>query len=203
MRFYSYNIIKKCGAIHTLQKVTRILMVDVQTYTLGQIADLLSSDTAFAGMPRAQAMRIVELMAMREFSKGQVLMRQGQENIGYLMLVVSGQATVSSQLVNSIDTMVHRRAVPGHLMGEVGFIDGEPHSATSIADTDMHVAVLPREQLSVMLDSQPKAAAQLMAGLLKILAQRVRHANMTMQTLGIVHAGLQKEIAVLRKAANG
>lgn len=176
-------------------------MVDVQTYTLGQIADLLSSDSAFAGMPRTQAMRIVEMMAMREYAKGQVLMRQGQENIGYLMLVVSGQATVSSQLVNSIDTMVHRRAVPGHLMGEVGFIDGEPHSATSIADTNMHVAVLPREQLSVMLDSQPQAAAQLMAGLLKILAQRVRHANMTVQTLGVVHAGLQKELAVLRKAA--
>ncbi len=176
-------------------------MVDVQTYTLGQIADLLSSDTAFAGMPRTQALHIVELMAMREFSKGHVLMRQGQDNIGYLMLVVSGQATVSSQLVNSIDTMVHRRAVPGHLMGEVGFIDGEPHSATSIADTDMHVAVLPREQLAVMLDTQPLAAAQLMAGLLKILAKRIRHSNMTMQTLGIVHAGLQKELAILRKAA--
>ena len=178
-------------------------MTDVQTYTLGQIADLLSSDTAFAGMPRAQAMRIVELMAMREFAKGQVLMRQGEENIGYLMLVVSGQATLSSQLVNSIDTMVHRRAVPGHLMGEVGFIDGEPHSATCTADTDMHVAVLPREQMSSMLETQPKAAAQLMAGLLKILAQRVRHANMTMQTLGVVHAGLQKEIAILRKTAKG
>jgi CRP/FNR family transcriptional regulator, cyclic AMP receptor protein len=177
-------------------------MSDVQTYTLGQIADLLSSDTAFAGMPRAQAMRIVELMAMREFAKGQVLMQQGQENIGYLMLVVSGQATVSSQLVNSIETMVYRRAGPGHLMGEVGFIDGEPHSATSVADTDMHVAVLPRDQMSLMLETQPKAAAQLMAGLLKILAQRVRHANMTMQTLGVVHAGLQKEIAVLRKAAS-
>ncbi len=178
-------------------------MAPVQTYTLGQIADLLSSDTAFAGMPRSQALHIVELMAMREFPRGHVLMQQGQENIGYLMLVVSGQATVSSQLVNSIDTMVHRRAVPGHLMGEVGFIDGEPHSATSIADTDMHVAVLPREQLSLMLETQPKAAAQLMAGLLKILAQRVRHANMTMQTLGVVHAGLQKEITVLRQAAKG
>jgi CRP/FNR family transcriptional regulator, cyclic AMP receptor protein len=178
-------------------------MSPVQTYTLGQIADLLSSDTAFAGMPRSQALHIVELMAMREFARGHVLMQQGQENIGYLMLVVSGQATVSSQLVNSIDTMVHRRAVPGHLMGEVGFIDGEPHSATSIADTDMHVAVLPREQMGLMLETQPNAAAQLMAGLLKILAQRVRHANMTMQTLGVVHAGLQKEIAVLRKAAKG
>ncbi len=177
-------------------------MADVQTYTLGKIADLLSSDTAFAGMPRTQAMRIVELMAMREFAKGQVLMRQGEDNIGYLMLVVSGQATLSSQLVNSIDTMVHRRAVPGHLMGEVGFIDGEPHSATCTADTDMHVAVLPREQMSLMLETQPVAAAQLMAGLLKILAQRVRHANMTMQTLGVVHAGLQKEIATLRQAAN-
>jgi CRP/FNR family transcriptional regulator, cyclic AMP receptor protein len=176
-------------------------MADIQTYTLGHIADLLSSDTAFAGMPRGQAMHVVELMAMREFAKGEVLMEQGHENIGYLMLVVSGQATVSSKLVNRIDTTVYRRAGPGHLMGEVGFIDGEPHSATSVADTDMHVAVLPREQLSFMLDAQPKAAAQLMAGLLRILAKRVRQANMTIQTLGVVHDGLQKEIVSLKKAA--
>ncbi len=176
-------------------------MAEVQTYTLGQIAGLLSADTAFAGMPRAHALRIVELMVMREFPKGHSLVRQGQPNIGFLMLVVNGQATVSSQLVNSIETMVYRRAVPGHLMGEVGFIDGEPHSANIVADTDMHVAVLPREQMSLMLETQPQAAAQLMAGLLKILAQRVRHGNMTIQTLGVVHAGLQKEIAVLKKAA--
>jgi hypothetical protein len=31
------------------------------------------------------------------------------------------------------------------------------------------------------------------------MAQRVRHANTTIQTLGVVHMGLQKEIAELKK----
>jgi CRP/FNR family transcriptional regulator, cyclic AMP receptor protein len=174
-------------------------MPDQVTYSIGQIADLLSSDTAFAGMPLAQALRVAEVMGMCEYQAGEMLTQEGSDNQGYLMLVVSGEAKITSKLVNSVDTLVYRRAVPGHLIGEVGFIDGNAHSATCTAVTHMQVAVLERDHLSRLLESQPLAATQLMAGLLKIMAQRVRHANMTIQTLGVVHMGLQKEIAELKK----
>ncbi len=175
-------------------------MADDSTYTLGQIAELLGSDTAFAGMPRAQALRVAEVMGMGEYQAGEMLTQEGRDNQGHLMLVVSGEAKITSRLVNNVDTLVFRRAVPGHLIGEVGFIDGHAHSATCTAVTHMHVAVLERDHLAGLLESQPLAATQLMAGLLKIMAQRIRHANMTMQTLGVVHMGLQKEILELKKA---
>jgi CRP-like cAMP-binding protein len=178
-------------------------MADQASFSLGQIADLLRCDTALAGMPRAQALRVAEVMGMCEYQAGELLTQEGSENQGHLMLVVHGEATISSMLVNSVDNLVYRHAVPGHLIGEVGFIDGNAHSATSTAMTHMHVAVLQRDHLSELLENQPLAATQLMAGLLKIMAQRVRHANMTIQTLGVVHTGLQKEIQELKKALAG
>ena len=176
-------------------------MSDVPAYSLGQIAQLLASDTAFDGMPREQALRIVEVMSLREYAQGENLIQEGEANNGQLMLIVSGEAKITSKLVNDIDTVVYRRAKPGHLVGEVGFIDEQPHCATCTALNTMHVAALERDHLAMLLEHQPLAAAQLMAGLLKIMAQRIRHANMTMQTLGIVHQGLQQEIAKLRKSA--
>ncbi len=176
-------------------------MNTLDSYSLGEIASLLGTGTAFEGMPRAHAMRIAELMAMREYQSGEHLTEEGSSNLGFLMLVVSGEAKVTSKLVTGVETLVYRMAKPGHIIGEVGFIDNKPHSATCTAITTMHVAMLKRDHLTLLLDVQPLAAAQLMAGLLKVMAQRLRHANMTIQTLGVVHHGLQKEIATLKQGA--
>lgn len=173
----------------------------VEGYSVGKIADLLSKGAAFEGMPRPEAMRVAAMMSMRQYQEGQNLTQEGSDNSGLLMLIVSGEAKISSKLVNGVDSLVYRRAKPGHLIGEVGFIDGHPHSATCTAMTDLHVAVLERDHLAKLISSEPFAAAQLMAGLLKIMAKRIRHANMTMQTLGVVHLGLQKEIELLKQAA--
>lgn len=178
-------------------------MSEAVNYSLGDIASLLSAATAFEGMPRAHAMRLAQLMEMHQYQPGQNLTVEGQSNHGWLMLVVSGDAKVTSKLVEGVSPVIYRRATSGHIIGEVGFIDNQPHSATCTAQTAMHVAQLRRDDFSALLEKQPLAAAQLMAGLLKVMAKRLRHANMTIQTLGVVHHGLQNEIASykLSKAA--
>jgi CRP/FNR family transcriptional regulator, cyclic AMP receptor protein len=173
-------------------------MTDTSAYSLGHIAKLLSSGTAFANMPMDEALRVAEMMVLHEYQAGEILTQEGQTNQGQLMLVVHGEVKVTSKLINAMDSLVYRTASAGHLVGEVGFIDGQPHSATSTATGLVHVAILPRPLFVALLEQQPFAAAQLMAGLLKIMAQRVRHANMTIQTLGVVHKGLQEELDRLR-----
>lgn len=175
-------------------------MSDTNSYSLGDIASLLSTATAFEGMPRSHAMRLAELMAMHEYQPQQNLTIEGQSNDGWLMLVVSGEAKVTSKLVEGVAPVIYRRAIAGHIIGEVGFIDNQPHSATCTAQTVMHVAQLRRDDFSALLEKQPLAAAQLMAGLLKVMAMRLRHANLTVQTLGVVHHGLQKEIASYKQS---
>ncbi len=177
-------------------------MADIENYSQGQIAQLLSTSGAFSGMPQALALRVAEQMAMAAFEVGGTLTVEGRPNHGQLMLIVSGDVRISSQLAGSTETLVYRTATAGHLIGEVGFVDGLPHSATATAVTPTHVAVLERSRFTHMLINEPQVAAQLMAGLLRILAERMRHSNMTLKALTLVHAGLQEELVNLRKLVN-
>lgn len=168
-------------------------MTEPADYSLGLIADLLGSGTAFAGMPRSELMAIVSEMSMREFRQGDEMAREGAKNSGHLMLIVKGEAQISTSYITDGSTLVYRRARAGHIMGEVGFIDGQPHSASVTAVTDMHVAILERAHLATLMATSPLAAAQLMAALLKLMAQRIRHANQTMRDQNFVKRHFQKE----------
>lgn len=116
-------------------------------------------------------------MEMREFKPGENLTQEGQTNAGFLMIVVSGEAEIASSHTQEGGHLVHRLAQPGHIIGEVGFIDGQAHSATCEALVPTRAAVLSRDDFTKMFEADALSAAQLMAGLLRLLARRIRHAN--------------------------
>ncbi len=164
------------------------------------VSQLLRKADAFQGMPEKVAQRVAVLMDMREYKPGQYLTTEGAANTGLLMIVASGEAEISSSNRKDGGHLVHRVAQSGHIIGEVGFIDGQAHSASCEALIQMRVAVLRREDFIQMFDADPLSAAQLMAGLLRLLARRIRHANryMLAQDQQILH--LQTDISSLQKA---
>jgi CRP/FNR family transcriptional regulator, cyclic AMP receptor protein len=179
------------GKICTTQclQMLRMSMSDIK---IGLIADALQSASCFDGMPRMHALEIAQHMTVRSFARGQMIMREGMSNEGRLYIVLDGEAVVSS-VTSSGASVVHRRAGAGHLLGEVGFIDGAPHSAMCKAYTDMSVAYLERDTFIALLQSNPLEAAQLMAGLLKVMAHRLRHANRSIAHLaGKLHEAQAK-----------
>jgi CRP/FNR family transcriptional regulator, cyclic AMP receptor protein len=147
-----------------------------------QVAQLLRSGSAFQGMPEAIARRVAALMAMHHFKPGEKLTQEGSANEGHLMIVVSGEAEIASSNRKDGGHLVHRLAQPGHVIGEVGFIDGQAHSATCEFETDA------------------LCAAQLMAGLLRLLARRIRHANRYMLAQDQQILQIQSELLALQKA---
>jgi CRP/FNR family transcriptional regulator, cyclic AMP receptor protein len=168
-------------------------------YTVGQLADLLRSTDAFDGMPQAQAQAVASMMRMQSFAAGDCLVKHGEPSQGRLVLVVSGSVKVTSRFKSapgqSARNLVYRRAQPGHILGEVSFIDCEPHSATCTAETDLEVAVLDRSSMALMMQNDTLAAAQLLAGLLRLMAQRIRNANENLTVL-------TQSSGVLRRAAD-
>ncbi|WP_249661116.1 cyclic nucleotide-binding domain-containing protein [Variovorax sp. PCZ-1] len=164
------------------------------------VAKLLRSGAAFHGMPEKISIRLAALMAVREFAPGTQLTREGDANAGYLMILVSGEAEISSKHTQEGGHLVHRLAQPGHIIGEVGFIDGQVHSATCEALVFTRAAVLSRDDFIAMFETDALSAAQLMAGLLRLLARRIRHANhhMIVQDQQILQ--LQTELLSLQQA---
>ncbi|TAG26119.1 MAG: hypothetical protein EAZ37_10150 [Burkholderiales bacterium] len=166
-----------------------------------QVAQLLCSGTAFQGMPERIAKRVAALMAMRSFKLGDKLTQEGSPNDGHLMLVVSGEAEISISHHKDGGNLVHRLAKPGHVIGDVGFIDGQAHSATCIAVSPTQAAVLARDDFIQMFEADALSAAQLMAGLLRLLALRIRHANKYMLAQDQQILRLQTELLSLQKAS--
>jgi CRP/FNR family transcriptional regulator, cyclic AMP receptor protein len=165
-----------------------------------QVAQLLRSGSAFQGMPEAIARRVAALMAMHHFKPGEKLTQEGSANEGHLMIVVSGEAEIASSNRKDGGHLVHRLAQPGHVIGEVGFIDGQAHSATCEALVAMRAAVLKRDDFIQMFETDALCAAQLMAGLLRLLARRIRHANRYMLAQDQQILQIQSELLALQKA---
>jgi CRP/FNR family transcriptional regulator, cyclic AMP receptor protein len=164
------------------------------------IAELLRSGAAFQGMPSQVARRIASLMELRQFHAGEQLTSEGKANEGCLMILISGEAEISSSNIKDGSHLVHRMAQPGHIIGEVGFIDGQAHSATCEALVHTQAAALMRSDFIQMFEADALSAAQLMAGLLRLLARRIRHANRYMLAQDQQLLTLQSEILSLQKA---
>jgi CRP/FNR family transcriptional regulator, cyclic AMP receptor protein len=174
-------------------------MSNTGSHDIQQMSDLLRSGTAFDGMPALVANRVVALMHLRSVAAGELLTQEGVGNSGQLMLVVSGEAEISSRSIQDGGHLVHRVAKPGHIIGEVGFIDNQAHSATCEATMPMRVAVLERDVFMRMFEADTLSAAQLMAGLLRLLARRIRHANRYMLAQDQQLLKLQTELLTLHK----
>lgn len=151
-------------------------------------------------MPETIARSVAALMEMRSFAPGEKLTLEGSENEGFLMVVVSGEAQISSSHRNDAGYLVHRVAKPGHIIGEVGFIDGHAHSATCEALTSARAAVLSRDAFVQMFENDAMPAAQLMAGLLRLLARRIRHSNRYMSAQDQQIMKLQTQLLSMQEA---
>ena len=83
---------------------------------------------------------------------------------------------------------------PGSLIGEMGVIDGGPRSASCTAITDVKLGVLSRAALMNLIEAHPAAAARLMLGLARGLAERLRESNRRLRTVSQVTRALQSEL---------
>jgi CRP-like cAMP-binding protein len=63
---------------------------------------------------------------------------------------------------------------PGHALGEMSMIDGEPRFATCVAADEVLVAVLDRESLARIIVEQPMLGAKILMELVLMLSQRLR-----------------------------
>ena len=125
------------------------------------------------GLTESVRSHIEALMPQQFFRSGDVLFRAGDDS-DRLLLVLQGSAGVIIRNEGGHDvrlTSVRR----GGTVGEVGFLDGAPRSATVVAQADLLVAVLTRDTFESLRESQPKAVHQILVNLALDLSFRLRH----------------------------
>lgn len=158
-------------------------------------AQLLGTPTALADLSRAEARTVVRFLVFKRVKAGSVLIREGEViHTDFMMLIVEGDVIIENEVTPVSDSIVITIIGPGHLVGEMGVLDGAPRSATCTANTDLVVAVLSREALLKLIKANPPVAARLMLAISKRLSDRLRDANRKIKTLGGVTRALQQEL---------
>ncbi|MBS1713934.1 MAG: cyclic nucleotide-binding domain-containing protein [Armatimonadetes bacterium] len=125
----------------------------------------------FKNLTDDQAAALFALASERRVDGGDTVVRQFDRNTD-LVLVLEGTAairTFSGETVAEVG--------PGAVLGEVSLVDSEPRSANVVAKGQCKVAVIPSADLRGLLEHDHALKAQVMENLGRILACRLRAAN--------------------------
>ncbi|QHE83844.1 cyclic nucleotide-binding domain-containing protein [Hydrogenophaga sp. BPS33] len=160
-------------------------------------ARLLVTSSALADLTLGDALKVVGYMRPKLIKAGTVIIQEGEvKQTDYMLLVLEGDIAVENELPGLHESMVVNIMGPGHLIGDMGVLDGAPRSATCIANTDIAVAVLSRTALMRLLKDDPKVGARLLLAISKRMADRLRETTRKLKTFAQMNKALQQELSV-------
>lgn len=120
----------------------------------------------FQSCSRRQLKAIARITDVFDAGAGKVLTRAGEPGDEFF-LIVEGVARVE------VSPKKHRRLKPGDFFGEMSLLDGEPRSATVVAETPLRLLVINRRNFTTLLHEVPGMTQNL----LLTLSRRVRQAE--------------------------
>jgi CRP-like cAMP-binding protein len=123
-----------------------------------ELADLLADVGLFSKCTAQQRRTIARHSQIAEIPAGMDLIKEGEPGDA-LFVILEGEAVVRQAAVEV------NRVGPGSYFGEMAILDGEPRSATVVAETDMKVAVIGIRMFRTMLREFSDLAEQLLIAL--------------------------------------
>lgn len=184
---------------HALAHIDQI-PVDGDVSGSERAAQLLSSPDARTQLNLDEARVVVKYMTPRFIPADTTFIREGDAgDSGFMALLVEGDVVVERITVSRTEPVTVRVLGPGSLVGEVGLIDQEPRSASCTAATDVWCAVLTREGIDAMIQSDPAVAARLLFGVSAHIAERLRDTNRQLKLYARLAIAMREEMTQASK----
>lgn len=120
----------------------------------------------FEGCTRRQLRAVARITGVFDAAAEAVLTRAGEPGREFF-LILDGSARVE------VSPRKHLRLGPGQFFGEMSLLDGEPRSATVVAETPLRLLVIENRNFWAVLKEVPELAQHIMAA----LSRRVRQAE--------------------------
>ncbi|MFY8193454.1 Crp/Fnr family transcriptional regulator [Novosphingobium sp. B1] len=136
-----------------------------------KLAEALTAHSLFADCEQGELSDIIARGQVRQFKPGQELMAQGEEG-KTLYIVLKGLARVSMVAANGREIILDY-AEPGHVLGEIAFLDGGDRTATVEAIEPVEALVLTRGAFADIIEKHKGLSLRL----LKAMARRLRQNN--------------------------
>ncbi|MCL4524861.1 MAG: SulP family inorganic anion transporter [Acidobacteria bacterium] len=135
----------------------------------------------FAGRKEETLVALEACLETRSYKAGEKIFSRGDQG-DELFLIRRGAVRVvlpvAGKLAYHLATFGR-----GDFLGEMTFLDREPRSADAIAFTDVELLVLSRARFDTLASEHKKLAIQLLEGLARTIAIRLRRANTELRAL--------------------
>jgi CRP/FNR family transcriptional regulator len=145
------------------------------------LEEALRASQIFGGLNDRQRARIADLMAIRRFDTGTVILRQGTSAVT-LYLILDGEVRVSREPEEGGPAISLATLGPGDVFGEMAVLDDLTRSSSITALEPTRCALLARWELHQELRRQPDVAIEL----LRVFARRIRTLN---ERLALLNSG--------------
>jgi CRP/FNR family cyclic AMP-dependent transcriptional regulator len=106
---------------------------------------------------------------------GTVFVQQGRRE-AYLCLIVEGRVRIMKEGAGRAATEIGS-AGAGRVVGEMSLIDGEPRSASVVADEPTTLLVLTAEGFARLSSEVPRLAVKILLKISKLISQRLRQTS--------------------------
>jgi CRP-like cAMP-binding protein len=131
-------------------------------------------------LPEDDVAALEQRAEMRAFEAGETLIRES-EPIQSIFLIKSGTVEVSRMMRGK--RVVLARCGAGEIFGEIGFLDGQPATATVTAVEPASALEINRIRMSVYLRMDDQIAKTFYRFLCRVLASRMRDLSKKMPDL--------------------
>ena len=129
-------------------------------------------------MTPGEAETLAAIAEERSYPRGSVILAEDSRTRD-LFVICAGRVSIRL----SLPTESGREEViytmhDGQIFGELALVDGSPRSATVRAEEDVIACAYDYDQLTTLLDQQPRIGYLLMRNIASIISARVRNTNM-------------------------
>lgn len=140
--------------------------------TTAETAAFLKTVRLFREFADPELLAFASRLRERTLRKTHILFREGDP--GNEMFVVRRGTAIISKAVTGRVEQVLGRAPAGDFFGEMSLFDRSPRSATVQAEGDVELLVLDRDNLNLLIEVNPRAAAAFFHALVQVFIERLR-----------------------------
>ena len=146
----------------------------------------------FRELNRRELQAVVQLLKIRKYSTGDVVFEQGAPGDG-VYVVLKGCVEVIQKDGEDGEKLLLSQSESGSFFGETALLEDVPRTAAAVAVADTRLALFPRDALHELAEQRPHLGVKVAIQLSRIVAERLRQTNHSLQIARDELAARQKE----------
>jgi CRP/FNR family transcriptional regulator, cyclic AMP receptor protein len=164
-----------------------------------EIESFIAQVPLFKDLTKSDRTAICNALIVREFSPGQIIVRQDDDETQSFFVIARGivnVAVITSEGKQAILATLQK----GDFFGEMAILDGEPRSASVIAGNTCELLMLYRRAFLDILQKYPRITIQMLIA----MSRRLRRTNRHINTLSLMSVyGRVAEVLLLLSRESG